>query len=104
MALSRSREPVTKVLQSRFLHGCPAFVQQLHDVGVRVDAEYLVALARENRRERCSELSEPDDGDPHGYATSAVIRRCQPNVRSSAPKRRFGIQRKYGCLTYRYST
>ena len=54
-------------------------------------AQDLVALAGQDRSERCAELAEPDDCDPHQLPpASAVTSRCQPNRRSNARKSGFG--------------
>ncbi len=88
-AQSRSRERRDEVLESRLLDGRAPLVQQPHGLGVDVDAEDVVALAREHGGERRAELAESDDGDPHrGYAASAVTSRCQPNRRSKRAEER----------------
>ena len=111
-AAARSRrraQPVARgrheLLQPRLLDRREPLVHEPHGLGVHVDAQDLVALARHDGRERRAELPESDDGDPHQLSgATAVTSRCQPKRRSNARKRRSGIQRKYGSFTYRYST
>ena len=92
------RVPADEVLQPRLLYRCAALLETPDRLRVDVDAEYVVALARQNGGERCAELPQPDDRDLHGRA-SAVIRRCQPNARSNLRNTGAGITRKWGSFT-----
>ena len=58
-----------ELLEPRLLDRCTSLVQESHRFWVDVDAQDLVSLAREHGGERCTELSESDDGDPHHAAT-----------------------------------
>ena len=101
--LGRRAEPLPRpgdeLLEPRLLDRRTSLVQQPDGLGVDVDAEHFVALAREHGRQRRAELAEADDGDLHQPTASAVISRCQPNRCSNALNRGSGIQRKYGSLT-----
>ena len=88
------RDAADEVLQPRLLVPVRGPRSRAPDrLRVDVDAEYVVALARQHGGERCAELAQPDDRDPHGPPASAVIRRCQPNARSNLRNSRCGHPR-----------
>ena len=67
--VGRRAQPVARrrdeLLQPRLLDRRAPLVQETHGLRVDVDAEDVVALAREHGGERRAELPESDDGDPH---------------------------------------